>query len=93
MCNQFQYEYLENGQVKKDICDYAENFFFEPFILELELSDDIANSFDDKLINDNLLSAIYSDDPETKFKFHKVTNINNIIGETIGSPIHISNIN
>jgi len=91
ICNQFQYEYLENGQVKKDIIDYAENFFFEPFSLELEMSDKPA-TFDDKLINDNLLCAIYNEDNESKLKFHKVTNINNIIGEIVGSPIQISSI-
>jgi len=93
ICNQFQYEYLTNGQVKKEIIDYAENFFFEPFSLELKLND-LNQSVDEKIINDNLISAIYNDDGhDAKLKFHKVTNIENIFGEIVGSPIHIACIN
>ena len=88
-CNQFQYDYLSNSDTKKEIIDYAENFFFESFLLELKL-DNNEKVIDEEIINDNLLTAIYSDQKESEFKFHKVTNIDNIIGETVGSPMHIS---
>lgn len=91
-CSQFQYDYLSSGQVKKEIIDYAENFFFEPFFLELKLLEG-QQIIDEKVINDNLINAIYNDNNEKSFKFHKVGNIENIIGETVGSPMHISCIN
>lgn len=88
-CTQFQYEYLSSPQIKKDILDYAENFFFEPFSLDFSV-DSAQENIDENIVNENLLGALYKEDSESKIKFHKVTNINNIIGETVGSPMQIA---
>ena len=41
ICNQFQYDYLSRAVLRQEIINYAENFFFEPFILDFELDEKV----------------------------------------------------
>lgn len=88
-CNNFNYNHLSNPIVYGDILNYGQGFFFEQFHLDikdtLENNDveevDLGNAFlDDLATNDS------------KFKYFKVKNIQNIIGEVNGCPMEISGI-
>ena len=91
-CSNFQYEYLTGPNIKKEIQEYADNFFFESFSLEFVLSDEKVQEYNNVIINENLLSALYNDTREEIMKYHKVSNIENIIGEVSGVPIQIGSI-
>ena len=92
-CNKFIYNYLSNSNVKKEILDYGEGFFFEPFNLEVKFIENGEN-IEEYTIDDNqsLLESIYNSSSENSIKSYKVENINNIIGEINGCPIEISSI-
>ena len=88
-CTEFQYKYLNNNAIIKDIIDYSQGFFFENFDLELLLDGNSANQTIEEIVIDNTLFDV-SEDNANNIKYHKVSNINNYIGEVVGTPIHIS---
>lgn len=89
-CNEFQYNYLSSPTVSKEITNYADGFFFEPFSLSFELNgvSKLVEANND--IELSLLNTLYQGDNDSKLKFNKVKDIKNYIGEVSGSPLQIS---
>lgn len=86
-CNEFNYKHLSSSAILKDIFDYGEGFFFEPFYVEIKSTkEDTAEEIE----IDNPFLDDYS--PTKKIKSYKVTDIKNISGEVNGYPIDISSI-
>lgn len=88
-CNKFNYNHLSSPIVHSEIINYGNCFFFEQFHFEVKCdkeSDkieeiDIENPFLDDISMSN-----------SKMKYYKVKDINNVIGEVKGCPIEISSI-
>ncbi|MBQ7352058.1 MAG: 3'-5' exoribonuclease [Clostridia bacterium] len=87
-CTHFQYEYITNNGIEKEIISYANGFFFEQF--ELSISQDILEKEEVDIIP--VINVDLSETKETSLKYNKVANINNFIGEVNGNPIQISSI-
>lgn len=88
MCNEFNSEHLIG--VQKEIINYGESFFFEPFYLEIK-STKLYTETKEIEINSALLENVF--DNEKVVKSYKVQNIKNVINEVNGCPIEISTIN
>lgn len=88
-CNKFNYNHLSSPVVYNDILTYGQGFFFEDFYLDIKNSLDTDN-LEDVVLEDNFIDDISSNN--SKLKFFKVANIQNVIGEVNGSPIEISGI-
>ena len=85
-CNSFNYNHLINAPVYKEILEYCEGFFFEPIMLEIK------STKQDELLEVDLTPNNLFDltQEESKIKYYKVDEIENVIGETKGCPIEIS---
>ena len=85
-CNKFQYNYLTAPNITQEICDYAKNFFFEDFYIEFILIDgeEVVEEIDS-----SLALNLYTNEDESKYKYVKVSKIENYIGEVGGCPIQI----
>lgn len=88
LCTPFQYDYIINNSIDKEITEYANSFFFEPFILSIEKTQNKEESFEESPI----ISIDLSDTSESNIKYNKVTNIVKFIGEVNGNAIQISSI-
>ncbi|MBE5757392.1 MAG: hypothetical protein E7345_00465 [Clostridiales bacterium] len=88
-CNKFQYNYLSSDNVKKEICDYASNFFFEDFYIDFSLIDGEVSIEE---IDEVMISNLYSQDDGKEYKYAKVSNIEKYIGEVNGCPLEMSGL-
>jgi len=86
-CNKFQHGYLSSNDIKKEIMDYAEGFFFEPFYLDIIFDEEIKD-----VEEENIPANIFFDDSNADIKTTKINNIKPYIGEINGYPIAISSI-
>lgn len=86
-CNKFQHGYLSSNEIKKEIIDYAEGFFFEGFYLDIIFDENIED-----IEEENIPANIFFDDSTTEIKSTKIDNIKPYIGEINGYPIAISSI-
>ena len=87
-CTPFQYDYINNNSIDKEIVDYANSFFFEPFVLNIIKTDD-----KDILLEDiPIIQIDLTDKSENLFKYKKINNIQPYIGEVNGNPIEISSV-
>lgn len=86
-CSNFQHDYIINNNIDKEIIDYANSFFFEPFSLEISNTQE---STDDEIIP--TIDIDLSVGEENNFKYNKVENIIKFIGDVNGNPIMINNI-
>ena len=89
-CNEFQYQYINGNSVESEIINYANSFFFEDFELSLNIDTGIVSRLDDEIIP--VLDIDLSSPTEPEYKYHKVENLQNFIGEVNGSPIQIASI-
>lgn len=86
-CNDFNYIHLSDPNVYKDILDYANSFFFEPFYLDIKSN---KWSSDEEIVLENPFeNEIYLGNNNI-IKCYKVEDIQNIINEVNGNPIDIS---
>lgn len=89
LCTHFQYEYITNNSIDKEIVDYANSFFFEPFILNVVKND----QQEDVLLEDiPIIEVDLSDTSAPDFKYNKIENLTPFIGEISGNPIQISSV-
>lgn len=84
-CNKFQHGYLSSSEIKKEILEYAESFFFEPFNLELEYADAL-----EIIEEENIPANIFFEESESNIKYTKIDNVKSFIGEVSSCPINIS---
>ncbi len=89
-CNEFQYQYINGNAVECEIISYANSFFFEDFELSLNLDTGITSKLDDDIIP--VLDIDLSSVSTPEYKYHKIDNLQNFIGEVNGNPIQIASI-
>ena len=89
-CNEFQYQYINGNSVENEIINYANSFFFEDFELSLNVDAGIKSKLDDNIIP--VLDIDLRDTSSPEYKYHKIDNLQNFIGEVNGNPIQISSI-
>ena len=89
-CNEFQYQYIKGNSVETEIIDYANSFFFEDFALELNCDNTLKSKITDEIVN--AMDIDLSDNSEPTYKYHKIENLQNFIGEVNGNPIQIASI-
>jgi DNA polymerase III epsilon subunit family exonuclease len=86
-CNEFQFNYLNSPNVYQDILLYCESFFFEEFNISFN---NLKDQVESESPIENNLDGLFFNEEESKIKYNKVTDIENQIGEVVGSPIQIA---
>lgn len=82
----FQRDYILNNSIDKEITQYANSFFFEPFSLSIENTCETSNDeLDLPTIDIDL-----SDKSEKHFKYNRLENITPFVGEVSGNAIQIN---
>ena len=89
-CTPFQHEYITGNSVEQEIVNYANGFFFEPFSLQIVADEQLSNVED--IVIPTIAIDLSGGEQSNPFKYHKVDNLNNYIGEVLGNPIQISSI-
>ena len=89
-CTEFQYQYIKGNSVESEIIDYANSFFFEDFALELNCDTTIKSKITDEIVT--AMDIDLKDPTEPTYKYHKVENLQEFIGEVNGNPMKISSI-
>ena len=87
-CTPFQHNYIINNSIDSEIISYANSFFFEPFILNI----DKVESRDVLLEDLQPINIDLTDHSENNFKYHKINNLISFIGEVGGNAIQIKSI-
>lgn len=88
LCTSFQRDYILNNSIDKEIMEYANSFFFEPFSLDIQTTNEDSKEIEILPTIDIDLSS----HEEHNFKYNVVENIVPFIGEVSGIPIQIGNI-
>ena len=89
-CTEFQYQYIKGNSVENEIIDYANSFFFEDFSLELNCDTTIKSNIAEEIVSG--MDIDLKDPTEPSFKYHKIENLQEFIGEVNCNPIQISSI-
>ena len=87
-CTPFQHNYIINNSIDMEIIDYANSFFFEPFVLSLDKTEE-----HDVLLEDMpVIDIDLTDHGVNTLKYHKISNLNNFIGEVRGVAVQLGSI-
>ena len=87
-CNSFQYEHINSNMIDREIIAYANSFFFEDFNLQIILDHE-------EIVEEEFIPQIdvdLTDTSQPSYKFVKIDELQNFIGEVNGAPIDISTI-
>ncbi|MBE5735814.1 MAG: hypothetical protein E7356_00425 [Clostridiales bacterium] len=88
-CTEFQREHILSNSIDREIIDYANSFFFEDFVLNLVVDENSKKlKIEDEVVP--VINIDLSSDAGEQYKYHKVGQIEQFVGEVKGYPIHIA---